>query len=83
MGALEDIYDALSGGLYRDIGIVRFGHGTKVFNNINSRIKETVAEYGTLSIMRPDLVKMLKKDKPELVKELDNLIDKMLKDSEV
>ena len=31
-----------------------------------------------LCIIRPDLVEMLKKDKPELVKALDNLIDDMI-----
>ena len=80
---LQDIYDALSGGEYRDRDIVKYGHGIRYYNNVNSRIKEVVANYGSLSITRPDLIELLKKDKPELVEELDKLIDNMLKDSEV
>lgn len=80
---LQDIYDALSGGEYRDNKTVIFGHGSKTYKDINSRIKETVANYGALSITRPDLVELLKKDKPQLVEQLDILIDKMLRDSEV
>lgn len=76
--ALQDIYDALSGGEYRDKGIVKYGHGSKTYSNINSRIKEVVANYSSLSIVRPDLIEILRKDKPELVNELDNLIQKML-----
>lgn len=76
---LQDIYDALSGGEYRDTGIVKYGHGSKTYSSINSRIKEIVANYSSLSITRPDLIELLKKDKPDLVNELDKLIDEMIK----
>lgn len=72
---LQDIYDALSGGLYRDTNKVIFGHGSKYYRNYDSRVKEIVANYGTLSISRPDLIKLLKEDKPALVNELDKLMD--------
>ena len=75
---LQDIYDALSKGTYRDMDIVKYGHGTKYYQTMNERIKEITAQYGTLSVSRPDLIELLKQDKPELTKELDNLIDKML-----
>lgn len=77
---LQDIYDALSNGTYADRGIIKYGHGSKYYNNINARVKEIVANFSSLSISRPDLIEMLRKDKPQLVKELDNLIDEMLKE---
>lgn len=45
-----------------------------------SKVKEIVANYGGLGISRPDLVELLRKNKTELIKELDNLIDNMLKE---
>jgi len=78
IGNLQDIYDALSKGSYRDSGIVKYGHGSKYYRSAESQIHETVANYGALSITRPDLVKLLKADKPELVEELDKFIQAML-----
>ena len=72
---LQDIYDALSRGKYRDMGKVSYGHGTKYFIKGDKRVKEIVADYGALSITRPDLVELLRADKPNLVKELDNLME--------
>ena len=79
VNALEDIYDALSGGRYRDTGVVRYGHGSTYYRWQGKRINEIVANYGALSITRPDLVDMLRKDKPELVKALDEMLDEMAK----
>lgn len=76
---LQDIYDALSGGEYRDKGIVKYGHGSKTYSSINSRIKEVVADYSALSITRPDLIKLLKQDKPDLVNEIEKLINEIIK----
>lgn len=45
-----------------------------------SKVKEIVANYGGLGISRPDLIELLRKNKPELIKELDNLIDNKLKE---
>lgn len=77
---LQDIYDALSKGKYREIGIVKYGHGPTYYNSLDSRVHEIVANYGALSITRPDLIKLLKADKPKLVEELDNLMDKILEE---
>lgn len=74
VNALQDIYDALSGGRYRDNGTVLYGHGSKYYRSTDSRIDETIANYASLSLTRPDLVEMLRKDKPELVKALDELV---------
>lgn len=79
VSSLEDIYDALSGGSARDAGLVRYGHGTQYYRNIGKRSEETLANYGALAIVRPDLVDMLRKDKPELVEALDEVIQEMLK----
>lgn len=79
IGNLQDIYDALSGGTFRDNGTVKYGHGSKYYRNSESRIHETIANYGALSVTRPDLIEMLKRDKPELVDALDKVIDEMIK----
>lgn len=78
IGNLQDIYDALSEGKYRDNGTVKYGHGSKYYKSKESQIQETIANYAALSVTRPDLIKLLKSDKPELVKELDALIQSML-----
>lgn len=48
---------------------------------LGSVLEETLANYGALAIVRPDLVDMLRKDKPELVEALDEVIQEMLKES--
>lgn len=79
IGNLQDIYDAISGGEFREKGIVQYGHGRNYYRNYENRILETIANYGSLSVTRPDLVEELRKDKPELVAALDDLIDEMIK----
>ena len=56
ISSLEDIYDALSGGSARDAGLVRYGHGSKYYRDIGKRAEETLANYGALSVVRPDPV---------------------------
>ena len=73
ISSLEDIYDALSGGSARDAGLVRY------YRDIGKRAEETLANYGALSVVRPDLIEMLRKDKPELVEALEEVIQDMLK----
>lgn len=79
IGNLQDIYDALSGGVFRDTGVVKYGHGGKYYQSVNSRIHETIANYAALSVTRPDLIELLRADKPELVAELDAVIVELLK----
>lgn len=76
---LQDIYDALSGGSYRDAGIVIYGHGSAYYRYTESRVQETIANYAALSVTRPDLIDLLRADKPELVAELDATIVELLK----
>lgn len=70
----------MSSGEYADNKIVRAGHGQKYYSVFNNRIKETLANYSSLAITRPDLIDVLKRDKPELVDALDKLIDEMLEE---
>lgn len=77
--ALQDIYDALSKGTFRANGTVIYGHGQRYYARESSRIAELIANYASLSVTRPDLISMLRKDKPELCTELDNLIIELLK----
>lgn len=74
---LQDIYDALSGGSCRDSGLVKYGHGSQYYRSTNARINETIANYAALSVTRPDLVEMLRKDKPELVAALEEVVQEM------
>lgn len=67
------------GGSARDAGLVRYGHGSKYYRDIGKRAEETLANYGALSVVRPDLIEMLRKDKPELVEALEEVIQDMLK----
>lgn len=79
VNTLQDIYDALSGGAFRDNGTVVYGHGSKYYRDTDSRVQETFANYGALSVARPDLVEMLRKDKPELVAELEATVKEILR----
>lgn len=79
IGNLEDIYDALSGGTYRDTRKVLYGHGSSYYRSTESRVHETIANYAALSVTRPDLIELLRNDKPELVAELDATIVELLK----
>ena len=78
---LQDIYDAFSGGDSKGV-ILKYGHGPRYYSYVDRRVEETVANYACLSITRPDLVDMLRRDKPELVKELDSCVEDLLKKAE-
>lgn len=78
IGNLQDIYDALSGGALRGHGTIIYGHGESYYRNIESRVHETIANYASLSVTRPDLIDLLRVDKPELVAELEKTIVELL-----
>lgn len=76
---LQDIYDALSGGKWRDSGRVQYGHGVSYFRSDDAKAKEIFANYFSLSITRPDLIEVLRRDKPKLCEALDEIMDDILK----
>lgn len=77
---LEDIYDALSGGYYREKGVVRYGHGKAYYTRDTSRAHEILANYGTLAVAHPELLNLLTEDKPELVTALREVVKEMLQE---
>lgn len=79
VSALQDIYDALSGGYHRDAGNVTYGHGGNYYSINSKRPSEALANYGSLSITHPELIEMLREDKPELCNALSECIEEMLK----
>lgn len=79
IGNLQDIYDALSSGTYRASGTVIYGHGQQYYARVSSQIHETVANYVSLSVTRPDLIDMLRADKPELCEALDEMVVELIK----
>ena len=76
---LQDIYDALSGGEWQNKGIIKYGHGKAYFAQKGNKESEIFANYFSLSILRPDLVDVLRRDKPELVAALDDILEDILK----
>ena len=77
--ALQDIYDALSGGAWRDDNIIKFGHGRRYYADRTKRNNEIFANYFSLSITRPDLIEMLRRDKPRLCAALDEILAEIAK----
>lgn len=71
---LEDIYDALSGGAFLDSKAVLYGHGKVCYRVKGNKEMELIANYTSLSIERPDLIAQLRKDKPDLCRELDRVM---------
>ena len=51
------------------------GHGSGYYKNTDKICVEILANYGELSVLRPDLVELLRKDKPNLVNALDEIIE--------
>lgn len=74
---LSDIYDALSYGDYQDNRTLLFGHGGKYYRHAGTAESEIFANYMSLSVNRPDLVAMLRRDKPDLCDALDGMIEEM------
>lgn len=75
----QDIYDAISGGTFRNNGTVIYGHGKNYYTSTEDRCAETLANYGALSITRPELIDLLREDYPDLVDMLNDTIQEMLK----
>lgn len=74
---LSDIYDALSGGEYQTRGTLMYGHGRSYYMGSGKRESEIFANYMSLSVNRPDLIDVLREDKPDLCSVLDQMIEEM------
>ena len=78
VNGLQDIYDALSWGEGRDSGAILFGHGSRYYSNNAARPEETFANYCSLSLTHPELIEVLERDKPEVVKACRSLVSELL-----
>lgn len=59
-------------------GAVLYGHKGDYYTKVEKRAKEVFANYSMLSVSRPDLVEVLRRDKPELVKALDEIVKQIV-----
>src|SRR5690625_602767 len=71
--AFQDIYDALSGGIYYNNRITTAGHVRSYYREKSKRSAEIFANYLQLSIESKELLGVLKKDQPDLVKVLEKI----------
>lgn len=80
--ALSDIYDALTNGnMYDKAFFAISGHGGKYYRRDGSKEKEIFAQYFFLRTNNcKDALKVLKDDKPELLKSLEELFTMYVKD---
>ena len=79
---LEDIYDALNDGYLRGKTIdgvkIRYGHGDSYYRTRSKQVEEIWANYCALSLTRPDLIELLRKDQPQLIASMDAMRDDIL-----
>lgn len=83
ISGLQDIYDAISNGVFRDTGEVLYGHGSSYYQDkrrTNPNCSESIANYAALSIGHPELIEILAEDHPEVVKALRQCVEEMTKE---
>lgn len=83
ISGLQDIYDAISNGVFRDTGEVLYGHGSSYYQDKhrnNPNCSESLANYAALSIGHPELIEILAEDHPEIVKALRQCVEDMAKE---
>lgn len=83
ISGLQDIYDAISNGVFRDTGEVLYGHGSSYYQDRhrnNPNCSESLANYAALSIGHPELIEILVEDHPEVVKALRQCVEEMTKE---
>lgn len=83
ISGLQDIYDAISNGVFRDTGEVIYGHGSSYYQDkrrTNPNCSESIANYVALSIGHPELIEILAEDHPEIVKALRKCVEDMAKE---
>lgn len=80
---LQDIYDAVSKGTFRDTGQVTYGHGSAYYTDrrrTNPNCSESLANYASLCVGHPELIDILAEDYPESVTALRGCVEAMLKE---
>lgn len=83
VSGLQDIYDAVSKGAFRDTGQVTYGHGSAYYTDrrrTNPNCSESLANYASLCVGHPELIDILAEDYPELVTALRGCVEAMLKE---
>ena len=83
VSGLQDIYDAVSKGTFRDTGQVTFGHGSAYYTDrrrTNPNCSESLANYASLCVGHPELIDILAEDYPEIVTALRGCVEAMLKE---
>lgn len=83
VSGLQDIYDAVSKGTFRDAGQVTYGHGSAYYTDrrrTNPNCSESLANYASLCVGHPELIDILAEDYPEIVTALRGCVEAMLKE---
>lgn len=83
VSGLQDIYDAVSKGTFRDTGQVTYGHGSAYYTDrrrTNPNCSESLANYASLCAGHPELIDILAEDYPEIVTALRGCVEAMLKE---
>lgn len=83
VSVLQDIYDAVSKGTFRDTGQVTYGHGSAYYTDrrrTNPNCSESLANYASLCVGHPELIDILAEDYPEIVTALRGCVEAMLKE---
>ena len=83
VSGLQDIYDAVSKGTFRDTGQVTYGHGSAYYTDrrrTNPNCSESLANYASLCVGHPELIDILAEDYPEIVTALRRCVEAMLKE---
>ena len=79
--AIEDIYDAISGGTLRDKTSGMYGHGSKYYGmnpGGENASAETFANYVSLALAYPELFKLMAEEQPEIWEACANIVKEML-----
>lgn len=83
VSGLQDIYDAVSKGAFRDTEQVTYGHGSAYYTDrrrTNPNCSESLANYASLCVGHPELIDILAEDYPEIVTALRGCVEAMLKE---
>ena len=83
VAGLQDIYDAVSKGTFRDTGQVTYGHGSAYYTDrrrTNPNCSESLANYASLCVGHQELIDILAEDYPEIVTALRGCVEAMLKE---